>query len=81
MKEIVDVPGIPAIGPYSQAVKAGGLLFVSGQPGINPATGLAGATFGEQARPGVCESWRCVEGGWQLVWAGSKHDGSYCGCV
>ena len=28
-----------AIGPYSQAVKAGGLLFVSGQIPIDPATG------------------------------------------
>jgi len=44
-----DVP--PAIGPYSPGVRAGNLLFVSGQPGIDPATGeLAGATFGEQAR-------------------------------
>jgi 2-iminobutanoate/2-iminopropanoate deaminase len=51
MKEIVEVPGIPAVGPYSHAVKAGGLLFVSGQPGIHPATGqAAGPTFAEQAR-------------------------------
>ncbi len=28
-----------AIGPYSQAVRAGGLLFVSGQVPIDPATG------------------------------------------
>ncbi len=28
-----------AVGPYSQAVKAGNLLFVSGQIPINPATG------------------------------------------
>ena len=27
------------IGPYSQAVEAGGILFVSGQVAINPATG------------------------------------------
>ena len=50
MKEIVEVPGIPAIGPYAQAVKAGGLLFVSGQPGLDPTTGLAGPTFSEQAQ-------------------------------
>ena len=48
--EIVDVPGIRAIGPYSQAVKAGGLVFVSGQPGVDPATGTKGATFAEQGR-------------------------------
>lgn len=32
-----DAPA--AIGPYSQAIKAGNLLFVSGQIPINPATG------------------------------------------
>ncbi|PID77631.1 MAG: reactive intermediate/imine deaminase [Deltaproteobacteria bacterium] len=32
-----DAPG--AIGPYSQAVIAGGLLFISGQLPIDPATG------------------------------------------
>jgi 2-iminobutanoate/2-iminopropanoate deaminase len=44
-----DVP--PTIGPYSPAVRAGDLLFVSGQAGIDPATGKpAGATLVEQAR-------------------------------
>ena len=39
-----------ALGAYSQAVKANGFVFVSGQLGINPSTGeLAGATAGEQA--------------------------------
>ena len=34
-----------ALGAYSQAVKANGFVFVSGQLGINPATGeLAGAS-------------------------------------
>lgn len=32
-----DAPG--AVGPYSQAIKAGGLLFVSGQLPFDPATG------------------------------------------
>ncbi len=32
-----DAPG--AIGPYSQAVRAGGLVFVSGQIPLDPATG------------------------------------------
>jgi 2-iminobutanoate/2-iminopropanoate deaminase len=36
----VSTPQAPAaIGPYSQAVSAGGLLFCSGQLGIDPATG------------------------------------------
>lgn len=39
-----------AIGPYSQAISANGLLFASGQVPINPATGtIEGATVAEQA--------------------------------
>jgi 2-iminobutanoate/2-iminopropanoate deaminase len=50
-KQVVQVPGMKTIGPYSQAVRSGGLLFVSGQPGIDPATGeAAGADFEAQAR-------------------------------
>jgi 2-iminobutanoate/2-iminopropanoate deaminase len=40
MKEAITSPGAPkAIGPYSQAVRAGQLLFVSGQVPLDPATG------------------------------------------
>lgn len=40
MKAIVNTDKAPsAIGPYSQAVKAGGFLFVSGQIPVVPATG------------------------------------------
>jgi 2-iminobutanoate/2-iminopropanoate deaminase len=40
MREAVSSPAAPrAIGPYSQAIKAGNLLFVSGQVPIDPATG------------------------------------------
>uniref|UniRef100_A0A7C4AAD7 RidA family protein n=1 Tax=Fundidesulfovibrio putealis TaxID=270496 RepID=A0A7C4AAD7_9BACT len=39
-KHSVSTPAAPAaIGPYSQAVWAGDLLFVSGQLAIDPATG------------------------------------------
>ena len=39
-KHIVHTEKAPkAIGPYSQAVKAGGFLYVSGQLGIDPTTG------------------------------------------
>ena len=39
-KEAVSSPGAPkAIGPYSQAVRAGQLLFLSGQIPLDPATG------------------------------------------
>ena len=36
-----DAP--PAIGPYSQAIRAGGLLFISGSLGMEPATGQIAA--------------------------------------
>jgi 2-iminobutanoate/2-iminopropanoate deaminase len=51
-RRIVQGPGVPKqIGPYSQAVRAGGLLYVSGQPGVDPVTGeAAGPSFAEQAR-------------------------------
>ena len=44
MKEIISTPKAPAaIGPYSQAVKAGGMLYISGQLPIDPATGAFAA--------------------------------------
>jgi len=40
MKEIISTSNAPAaIGPYSQAIKAGNLLFISGQVPLDPATG------------------------------------------
>src|SRR5450631_940954 len=55
-REIVQAPAAPpAIGPYSHAVRAAGLLFCSGQIPLDPATGeLVGDTPAEQAR-------RCLE--------------------
>ena len=39
MREVIATDGAPkAIGPYSQAIRAGGLLFTSGQVAIDPAT-------------------------------------------
>lgn len=39
-KKIINTTDAPApIGPYSQAVQLGNLLFISGQVAINPATG------------------------------------------
>lgn len=49
-KQVVPVPGLKSLGPYSHAVRAAGLLFVSGQAGVDPATGVAGDTFEAQAR-------------------------------
>ncbi len=40
MKKIVSTSNAPAaIGPYSQAVEAGGTLYISGQLPLDPATG------------------------------------------
>jgi 2-iminobutanoate/2-iminopropanoate deaminase len=40
MKQVISTSLAPAaIGPYSQAVKVGNFIFLSGQLGINPATG------------------------------------------
>jgi 2-iminobutanoate/2-iminopropanoate deaminase len=39
-RTIIETASAPApIGPYSQAVKAGNMLFISGQVAINPDTG------------------------------------------
>ena len=39
MREVISTTAAPkAIGPYSQAIRAGGLVFVSGQVAIDPAT-------------------------------------------
>jgi 2-iminobutanoate/2-iminopropanoate deaminase len=55
-REIVQAPGAPAaIGPYSHAVAAAGLLFCSGQIPLDPLSGeLVGETPAAQAR-------RCLE--------------------
>ena len=55
-KTIVDTPDAPGSSshgtfPYSQAVVAGGLVFVSGQGPFDPATGsIVGSTIQEQTR-------------------------------
>ena len=49
-----------AIGPYSQAVKANGLLFTSGQIAINPATNTVEATTIEEQTTQVCENLKAV---------------------
>ena len=50
-KEIISTDKAPkAIGPYSQAVKAGTLVITSGQLPIDPATGTMPEGIAEQAR-------------------------------
>ena len=52
MKKQIKTDKAPAaLGPYSQAIAANGMLYASGQVPIDPATGeLAGSTIEEQAR-------------------------------
>ena len=39
-RDVVSTPNAPkAIGPYSQAIKANGFVFISGQVALDPATG------------------------------------------
>ena len=51
-KEIISTENAPqAIGPYSQAVKAGNLMFISGQIPLDPKTGdLVSESIEEQAK-------------------------------
>ena len=55
-REVVSALGAPdAVGPYSHAVKSGGLLFCSGQVPLDPSTGkLVDGSIGDQTR-------RCLE--------------------
>ena len=52
MKQVINTNQAPgAIGPYSQAIKANGFLFVSGQLPVVPATGqFAEGGVSEQTR-------------------------------
>ena len=38
-KKVISVKSVPAVGPYSHAVEAGGLVFCSGQIPVDPQTG------------------------------------------
>jgi 2-iminobutanoate/2-iminopropanoate deaminase len=70
MKTAVATQKAPqAIGPYSQAVKAGGFLFTSGQIAIDPATGnIIGGGVSEQTER-VMENLNAI-----LTEAGSSFD-------
>ncbi len=50
MKEISTTKAPKAIGPYSQGILHNNMLFISGQLGVHPETGIWGETFAEQAK-------------------------------
>jgi len=61
MAEKVYTKNAPdAIGPYSQAVKVGGLVFTSGQIAIDPATGNVEAKTIEGQTEQVCKNLAAV---------------------
>jgi reactive intermediate/imine deaminase len=50
IREIISTPGAPAaIGTYSQAVKVGNTVYLSGQIGLDPVSGLLAEGFEAQA--------------------------------
>lgn len=62
-KTVVTTDKAPgAIGPYSQAIRAKGLLFVSGQLPIDPATGaIAPGSAADQARQSLANALAILE--------------------
>ena len=56
MKQVISTSKAPAaIGPYSQAIRVGNLLFTSGQIPIDPATGsFVEGGIKEQTRQSLC---------------------------
>ena len=69
MEKIYTKNAPDAIGPYSQAVVTGGLVFTSGQIAINPATGSVEAETIEAQTEQVCTNLKNV-----LEAAGSSLD-------
>jgi 2-iminobutanoate/2-iminopropanoate deaminase len=50
-KHVISTTNAPAaVGPYSQAVKTGGIIFLSGQVGLDPVTKQLAADFEGQVR-------------------------------
>ena len=57
MSKVIYTKNAPdAIGPYSQGIITGGLLFTSGQIAINPATGAVEAVTIEEQTEQVCKN-------------------------
>jgi len=59
MRDVISTPGAPTSPLYSQAVRAGSHVYVSGLVGIDAATGaLVGSTIKEQTRQALdnCEA-------------------------
>ena len=61
MKEVVASKDAPAaVGPYSQAIRAGGMVFLAGQIPIDPKTGQANLGSIEEQTAQVFENLKAV---------------------
>ena len=60
MEKVYTKNAPEAIGPYSQAVKCGGLVFTSGQIAINPASAEVEAKTIEEQTEQVCKNLTAV---------------------
>ena len=61
MKDIVLTPrGPKPIGPYSQAVKANGFVFVSGQIALDPLTGVISRRQARSADTSQANAASCI---------------------
>ena len=66
MKAIITSKAPAAIGPYSQAIEAGGFVFASGQLPINPATGaFPEGGIKEQTRQSILNAQAILESAMQ----------------
>ncbi|MBR6473567.1 MAG: RidA family protein [Firmicutes bacterium] len=62
MNKIIATTNAPAaVGPYSQAIEAGGLVFTSGQLGLVPETGVLAEGVEAQARQSLMNVKAVVE--------------------
>ena len=71
LKKVATDKAPAAIGPYSQAIKVGEMVFTSGQIGIDPATGeITGKNIAEQTEQvmkNLCEVLRAAGSAPELV--------------
>ena len=64
MREVITTAGAPSSPLYSQGIRVGGHVHVSGLVGIDPATGaLAGESIGEQTRQALTNCRAVLEAG------------------
>ncbi|KAJ4020843.1 hypothetical protein NW766_002338 [Fusarium irregulare] len=68
MEPVFSTKAVAPIGPYTQAIKANGMVFLSGQIPADPQAKLTGGTIAEQTHK-MCQNARAV-----LEEAGSSLD-------